>query len=91
MKGKTQRFYDKNPKAAAKKKAYDTKFEKKPSQVAKRKELIKVQRKRNIYGKMGGFDLAHTASGLVKKKASVNRGSKSDQPGDKRARGRKKK
>jgi hypothetical protein len=35
--------------------------------------------------------MSHTKNGLVKKKASVNRGSKGDAPGDKRARGGKKK
>jgi hypothetical protein len=34
--------------------------------------------------------MAHTSKGLVMKSASKNRGSKSDMPGDKKARGKKK-
>jgi len=33
-------------------------------------------------------DMSHTKSGVVKKPRSVNRGSKKDMPGDKRARGK---
>ena len=86
----TAKYYASHPAARAKKKAYDTSFEKQPSQAKKRSELNKANRKRGTYGNGDGMDLAHTSRGLVKKKASVNRGSKTDRPGDRRARGKKK-
>lgn len=86
-KGKTQQFYDKNPKSKAKKKAYDSDYNKKPSAVKKRSELNKINRKAGTYGNGDKLDASHTKRGIVMKKQSVNRGSKKDQPGDKRARG----
>jgi hypothetical protein len=87
---KTAKYYKENPEAKAKKDAYQKEYNKKPSEVKKRVELNKVNRERGTYGNGDGLDMAHTKSGIVKKKASVNRGSKSDSPGDKRARGKKK-
>lgn len=43
--------------------------------------------KKGIVKKGDGYDMAHTKNGVVKKEASTNRGSKSDQPGDRKARG----
>ena len=93
MKGKTARYYDANPDAKAKKDAYNKEFNKKPEQRAKRAELSKINREHQKSGKgrVGdGKDVSHTKNGVVLKKASVNRGSKSDSAGDKRARGGKK-
>jgi hypothetical protein len=90
-KGKTQTYLDKNPEAKAKKNAYQKEYNKRPEQVKKRVELNKVNRERGTYGNGDGLDMAHTKNGIVKKKASVNRGSKTDTPGDVRARGKKKK
>lgn len=87
----TAKFYKDNPKAKAKKDAYQKEYNKKPEQVKKRVELNKVNRQRGTYGNGDGLDMAHTKNGIVKKKASVNRGSKTDTPGDVRARGKKKK
>ena len=89
-KSKSAKYYASNPKARAKKKAYDTEFNKKPEQRAKRSELVTERRKRGIYGK-GGKDVAHTSEGLVLKSPSANRGSKTDSAGDRRSRGGKKK
>lgn len=89
MKGKTQEFYDKNPEAKRKKAEYDKLFNKKKEQVEKRTELNKANRKAGTYGNGDKKDMAHTKSGLKAKPQSANRGSKSDQPGDKRARGKK--
>ena len=91
---RTTRYYRTHPKARAKKRAYDTKFGKKPSQRKKRAELVKKNRQHDKkYGKASraGKDLSHTKNGLVYKKSSVNRGSKSDTAGDRRARGKSKK
>lgn len=93
MVGKTAQYYRTHPKARAKKLEYDSKFEKKPEQVKKRVELAKKNKEHDAkFGKASrkGKDLSHTSKGLVYKKTSVNRGSKSDSPGDRRSRGGKK-
>lgn len=67
------------------------KFQSSEAQKKKRAERNKARRKaikKGVVKKGDGNDMAHTKKGIVKKKASVNRGSKSDQPGDKRARGK---
>ncbi len=93
MVSKSAKYYRSHPKARAKKKAYDTEFNRKPEQVKKRTELAKANREHDQkFGKASrkGKDLSHTSSGLVYKKSSINRGSKTDSPGDRRARGKKK-
>lgn len=87
---KSAKYYASNPQAKAKKDAYNKEFNKNPSQVKKRVELNKINRQKGTYGNGDGMDAAHTKKGIVMKKASVNRGSKSDMAGDKRARGGKK-
>ena len=90
MVSRSAEYYRTHPKAREKKAAYDTEFNKKPSQVKKRTELNKANREHDKkYGKASrrGKDLSHTSSGLVYKPKSVNRGSKSDSAGDRRARG----
>jgi hypothetical protein len=89
-KSASAKYYASNPEARAKKAAYDKKFNQKPEQRAKRAELVKVNRERGTYGNGDGKDASHTSRGIVMKKASVNRGSKSDSAGDRRARGGKK-
>lgn len=90
---KSAKYYASNPEAKAKKDAYNKEFNKKPEQRAKRVELVKVNREhqKSGRGRIGdGKDASHTSKGIVMKKASVNRGSKSDSAGDKRSRGGKK-
>ena len=92
MVSRTTKYYRTHPKAREKKKVYDTEFNKKPSQRAKRSELTTKNREHDKkYGKASriGKDLSHTSHGLVYKSVSTNRGSKSDSAGDRRARGRK--
>lgn len=94
MVSKSAEYYRTHPKAREKKKKYDSEFEKKPEQVKKRVELKRENREHDEkYGKTSrkGKDLSHTSKGLVYKPSSVNRGSKSDSAGDRRARGGKKK
>jgi hypothetical protein len=86
-KSKSSQYYATHPEARAKKQAYQREYNKKDSQVKKRVELTKVNRERGTYGNGDGKDAAHTKKGIVMKKASANRGSKSDMPGDRRARG----
>ena len=94
MVSKSAEYYRTHPKAREKKKKYDSEFEKKPEQVKKRVELKRENREHDEkYGKASrnGKDLSHTSHGLVYKLKSVNRGSKSDSAGDRRARGGKRK
>jgi len=90
MASRSAEYYRSHPEARERKAAYDTEFNRKPSQQKKRAELNKANREHDKkYGKASrkGKDLSHTSSGLVYKPKSVNRGSKTDRPGDRRARG----
>ena len=94
MASRTAEYYRTHPKAREKKKKYDTEFNKKPEQREKRSELTQINREHDKkYGKASrkGKDASHTSHGIVYKKSSVNRGSKSDTAGDRRARGSKRK
>ena len=94
MVSRTAKFYQTHPAARKKKAAYDKEYNKQPEQREKRVELIQHNREHDKkYGKASrkGKDASHTKNGIVYKKSSVNRGSKSDMPGDRRARGGKKK
>lgn len=68
------------------------KFQSSPSSIKKRVKLNKINRDKGTYGNNDGKDNSHVKNGdgtviIVVKNASDNRGSKSDMPGDKRARG----
>jgi len=92
-KSASARFYERHPEARHRKLLYDLAYESRPEQLKKRAELARANRKHDkIYGKESreGMDLSHTSHGLVYKPSSVNRGSKDDMPGDRRARGGKK-
>lgn len=90
MPGKTAKYYAKNPDARKKHQDYQREYNKKEREVKKRVELNKINRQRGTYGNGDGLDASHTKRGVVMKKASVNRGSKTAMPGDRRARGGKK-
>ncbi len=80
-------YYKENPESKAKKYEYQKKYNAKPEQRAKRSELVKINREKGTYGNGDGKDASHTKKGIVMKKASVNRGSKTDMPGDRKTRG----
>jgi hypothetical protein len=84
---RTAKYYSTHPAAKAKKDAYNKEYNKSDSATKKRSELNKVNRDRGTYGNGDGKDASHTKKGIVMKPQSVNRGSKKDQPGDRRARG----
>ena len=72
-KSRTAKYYAANPKARAKKYAYDKKRNASAKQKKYRAELAKARRKRGMMGK-GGADLSHTKNGkLVKEAPSKNR------------------
>lgn len=90
--GRSTAYYRKNAKARKKKVAKQKKINARPSEVKKRVESNRARRKAKKAGKnIKGKDASHTKRGIVFKKSSVNRGSKTDQPGDRRARGKKRK
>ena len=87
---RTTRFYHTHPEARAKKRAYDKKYDDSDERRERRRKLNKINRDHDKrYGKASrrGKDASHTSHGIVYKKSSVNRGSKSDTAGDRRARG----
>jgi hypothetical protein len=87
MPGRTAKYYASNPEARKKRLEYQKEYNKQDREVKKRVELNAENRKRGTYGNNDGKDVAHTKSGTKLQKASVNRGSKTAMPGDKRARG----
>ena len=91
MVSESARYYKTHPLARKRKAMYDSKFEKSPSQMAKRRELARHNYKHDkMYGKSSreGMDASHVkGSGIRYKPSSVNRGSKTDMAGDRRARG----
>jgi len=87
---KTAKFYATHSEDRDKKAAYDKRNDARPERRARRAELTKINREKGTAGNGDGKDWSHTKNGVVMKKASVNRGSKSDSSGDRRARGGKK-
>jgi hypothetical protein len=77
--------------ARKKKRKKDAEVNARPEQSKKRVESGKARRAAKRRGtNLEGKDMAHTSSGIRPKNSSANRGSKSDQPGDRKARGKKK-
>lgn len=90
MVSESTRYYQTHPAARARKAAYDTKFESSPAQKAKRMVLARhnaAHDKKYGAASRKGMDASHTRSGIRYKSSSVNRGSKTDMAGDRRARG----
>ena len=87
MPGRTAKYYASNPEARKKRLDYQAEYNKQPREVKKRVELNAENRRRGTYGNGDGKDVAHTKNGTKLQKASVNRGSRTAMPGDKRARG----
>lgn len=90
-KSKSAKFYSENEESRKKKQAYDTRFHATKARRKYRSKLAKANREAGTYGNHDGLDMAHKGSKIVGMKSqSANRGSKSDSPGDRRARGRRK-
>lgn len=90
MVSESARYYRSHAAARARKAAYDTIFESSPAQKAKRRELARhnaAHDKKYGAASRKGMDASHTKSGIRYKPSSVNRGSKTDMAGDRRARG----
>jgi len=70
---KSAKYYAKNPKAAAKKAAYQRRLNRDPDVKKRSEERWAERKKRGIAGK-GGHDLSHTTSGtLVLESRAANR------------------
>jgi hypothetical protein len=90
-KSKSALYYAKTPRARARKKAYDTEYHKTPERKRYRAELQRANREAGTHGNHDGLDITHKGRRISgTKPQSENRGSKTDSPGDVRARGRKK-
>lgn len=91
MAGRTSEYYKSHPEARKKRLEYQADYNKKPEQLKKRIELNRVNRERGQYADKDGKDMSHKKNGrIVEESASKNRGSRSNMPGDRRARGKKK-
>lgn len=83
---RSARYYQNNPGARARKKAYDTKFNEKPSQRKKRSELVTKNRDADKKGvNRTGKDYDHGSKRYIS--SSKNRGKKTGTAGDRSARG----
>ena len=87
--GRTAKFYRENPEAREKRLAYQKRYNARKSQIEKRVENNRENRKKGTYGNYDGKDVSHKGNKIVLEKASKNRASKSNTPGDRRARGKK--
>jgi hypothetical protein len=77
-KSKSAVYFQNNPVAKAKKKAYDTEYNASPSQRKKRSELVKINRDKGNYGNLDGKDEAHVSKKKTKLQSqSKNRADKS--------------
>ena len=88
MPGKTMTYY----KSAKGKESYKKKLKKDVKRSTSKeglKKRAKLKRLRTKLNAPKNKDVSHTKNGIKLKSPSKNRGSKSDMPGDKRARGRK--
>jgi hypothetical protein len=89
--GSTSDYYKSNPEARKKRLEYQAEYNKRPDQLKKRIELNRINRERGQYADKDGKDMSHQKNGrVIEESASRNRGSKSNTPGDRRARGKKK-
>jgi len=86
---RTAKFYKDNPKARKKRLRKQAEINKRPEERNRRSELTMINRKLKNSKKGDGMDASHNSNGKVTlKPQSVNRGSKSDTAGDRRARGK---
>jgi len=73
-KSKSSKYYQSNPKAKAKKQAYNTQYNKSESRKKYRAMLQAINRKKGTHGNHDNYDESHTKSGkTVKEHYSKNR------------------
>jgi|DEB0MinimDraft_10_1074344.scaffolds.fasta_scaffold371943_1 hypothetical protein len=85
-KGRTQRYYDSNPKAKKRKADYDKKYNAKPENKKKRRELEKIRKKSKKRGvNTSKMDYDHATGRHVPKSVNRGRNEKSRLKGSKRS------
>lgn len=88
--GRTAKYYRDNPEARKKHRAYQKKYNKKKSSIKQRVADNRENRRLGTYGNYDGLDVSRRRGGkYVLESAKKNRGSKTNTPGDRRARGKK--
>tara|TARA_R100001198_G_scaffold96014_1_gene84084 strand:+ start:4193 stop:4504 length:312 start_codon:yes stop_codon:yes gene_type:complete len=88
--GRTAKYYRDNPEARKKHRDYQKKYNKKKSSIRQRVADNRENRRFGTYGNYDGLDVSRRKGGkYVLESAKKNRGSKTNTPGDKRARGKK--
>lgn len=88
---RSAKYYRDNPEARKKKNAYQKRFNKKKGQSKNRVTLNRLNRLFGTYGNGDKKDVSHRSGKKPRLEAqSKNRGSKTNTPGDRRARGKKK-
>jgi len=87
---RTAKFYRDNPKARKKHRAYQAKYNKKKKSIKQRVADNRENRRLGTYGNGDKLDVSRRSGGrYVLESEKKNRGSKSNTPGDKRARAKK--
>jgi len=86
---RSAKYYRDNDEARKKRLAYQKEYNKKKSQVDKRVDLNRENRRRGTYGNGDKMDVSHHKGGMRLEKQSKNRGDNDNMPGDKRSRGKK--
>jgi hypothetical protein len=86
--GRSTKFYQENPEGRKKKLEYQKKYNARRKNKKKRAENNRLRAEFKKRGAdLDGKDVAHTKAGPRAKSIKANRGSKSDMPGDRKARG----
>jgi len=86
---RTARYYRDNPKAKEKRLEYQRRYNKSRKQIKRRVDNNRENRRFGTYGNHDKKDVSHKGDQIVLEAQSKNRGSKTNTPGDKRARGEK--
>ena len=87
---RTAKYYRKNKAARKKRQEYQAEYNKKKSSIRQRVNDNRENRKKGTYGNHDGLDVSRKKGGrYVLESEKKNRGSKSNTPGDRRARGKK--
>ena len=87
--GRTARYYRENPEARKKRLAYQKRYNARKAQIRRRVANNRENREEGTYGNHDRKDVSHKGNRIVLEDQSKNRASKTNTPGDRRARGKK--
>jgi hypothetical protein len=87
--GRTAKYYRDNPEARKKRLAYQKRYNARKAQIERRVRNNRENRDLGTYGNGDKKDVSHKGRRIVLEAQSKNRASKTNTPGDKRARGKK--